>query len=341
MLKKSFIVFLMISFLMISVGIGSVCAEDSPFVGDPEETYYMVTFVSGVDYWSTVFAGFKLAAQDLGVEAKYTGTSEYSINKHVTAFNQVVSMNPAGIATAPITPDAFVEPINQAMEAGIPVVSFASDSPRSKQISFITSDNVQEGYAAADALCEAIGGEGEVAVTENPGQNNHELRIRSFSERIEEEWPDVEVVARYATNQDTSKAYTGVQQMVQAHPNIKAVFSPEASSGMGAAKAANDLDQDIKVMCVDLNNSVLDMIKAGDMFAAIQPDTVTQGYLSMLTLYLAKHELIDPMNDWKVNPEKGPIDIPFIDNGLDVVTQENVEHFYSSKYLEAHDMKPW
>lgn len=340
MFKKNLVLVLVV-LLTLSVAVGSVCAEGSPYVGDEEETYYMVTHDSGVDYWSTVYAGFKQAAKDLGVKVVYTGTSEHNISKEVTVFNQVVAKKPAGIALAAITPDAFIEPINGAIESGVPVVCFASDSPRSKEISYITSDNVQEGQAAADYLAEAIGGEGEVAVTTNPGQNNHELRIKSFIERIETKWPDIKVVAQYATNQDTSKAYTGLQQMVQAHPDLKAVFSPEASSGMGAAQAANDLGTGIKAMCVDLNTSILDMIKAGKMFAAIQPDTVTQGYLSMLSLYLANHNLIDPMNDWEVNPDKGPIDIPFVDNGLDIVTKENAEYFYSDQYLEEHDMKSW
>ena len=73
-------------------------------------------------------------------------------------------------------------------------MTFATDSPQSKRFAFITSDNVQEGYAAADALAKAIGGKGELAATENPGQLNHEIRIRSFKERIAANWPNVKVV---------------------------------------------------------------------------------------------------------------------------------------------------
>lgn len=341
MFKKSLGLTLVISLVALVVFVGGVSAQDSPFVGNEDETYYMITHDSGVEYWVTVFAGFKQAANDLGVNARYTGTPEHDAGKEITVFNQVVSQNPAGIAVAPVSSDPFVDPINSAIESGIPVVSFASDSPRSNQLVYVTSDNVREGQVAADYLAEAIGGKGEVVVTSNPGQNNHEIRIKSFIERIENEWPDIEVVGNIATNQDTSKAYTGLQQTAQAHPNIKAVFSPEASSGMGAAQAANELDTGIKVMCVDLNNSILDMIQDGKMFAAIQPDTVTQGYMSMLSLYLAKHNLIQPMNDWETNPDKYAIDIPVIDNGLDIVTQDNAEYFYSNKYLEKHDMEAW
>lgn len=315
--------------------------EGFEFKGSEDEVYYMVTFVSGVSYWSTVWAGFKQAAADLGVSVQYTGTSEFSASKQRTVFNQVLSKNPAGIAVSPASPDPFEGPINNAIDKGIPVMTFATDVPRSDRIALVTSDNVREGETAADFLAEAIGGEGQVAVMENPGQLNHEIRVNSFKERIDEEWPNVEVAAEYASNHDTTRAYTGLKQIVQSNPGLDAVFSPEASSAMGAARAAKELDQDIKIMNVDLNNSILDMIKNGDILAAIQPNTVQQGYLSLLTLFLAKHELIDPMNDWKNNPDKGPVEIPFVDNGLDIVTQDNVEHFYSGKYLEEHDMGSW
>ena len=161
--------------------------------------------------------------------------------------------------------------INQAIEQGVAVVTMAADSPESNRNAYVTSDNVKEGYAAADAIAKKLGEKGNVAVLENPGQLNHEIRVRSFVERIKTKYPDMKVVARTATNQDTSKSYSAVQTMLQAHPNIKGIFTPEASSGQGAAQAAIDLDQGIQVICCDFNENILDMIQDGKMFAALQP----------------------------------------------------------------------
>ena len=47
---------------------------DSPFVGDPSETYYMCVMVSGVEYWFPVYEMMKEAAHQLGVKSVYTGT---------------------------------------------------------------------------------------------------------------------------------------------------------------------------------------------------------------------------------------------------------------------------
>lgn len=314
--------------------------KPSVFQGSPKEVYYMVAFVTGVEYWVGVYEGFKLAAAQLGVETVYTGTPEYDLNKELAVYAQVVAKNPAGILACPMVPDAFVDPINNAIAKGIPVMTFATDSPQSNRFAFITSDNVKEGYAAADAICKAIGGKGEVAATENPGQLNHEIRIRSFKERIAANWPNVKVVATLATNQNMDKANSGTRTMLQAHPNIRGIFTPEASSGLGVAQAAFEISKgDIKVICSDINESVLDMIQKGEMFGAIQPNVVMQGYMSMMFLYMAKHQLLDPMNGWKESGKPWGISLPFVDNGLDVVNKDNAKYFYTKNYLKARNLK--
>jgi ribose transport system substrate-binding protein len=337
-MRKSILLVLVALFALATV-FGGFAQQKSVFAGSPKEVYYMVCFVTGVEYWVGVYEGFKLAAAQLGVDTVYTGTPEYDLNKELAVYSQVVAKNPAGILACPMVPDAFVDPINNAIDKGIPVMTFATDSPQSKRFAFITSDNVKEGYAAADAICQAIGGKGEVAATENPGQLNHEIRIRSFKERIEKNWPNVKVVATAATNQDMNKAFNATRTMLQAHPNIRGIFTPEASSGLGCAQAALEISRDIKVICSDINESVLDMIQKGDMFGAIQPNVVMQGYMSMMFLYMAKHQLLDPMNGWKEQGKPWGFSLPFVDNGLDVVNKDNAKYFYTKNYLKARNLK--
>jgi ribose transport system substrate-binding protein len=234
----------------------------------------------------------------------------------------------------PMNADAFVGPINRAIDSGVPVVTFAADSPNSIRRVYITSNNVNEGNVAADALCKAIGGEGEIACTENPGQSNHDLYIKSFIARVEAKWPNVKIVARTSTNQDTAKAYQSVLSILQAHPNLKAVITPEAPSAQGAVQAVKEKGGKVKVLTRDLNVSILDSIKAGDVWGAIDPDQGMQGYFGMLALFVSKHsELVDPMSDYK-QKKVNPVQLPFIDNGMNVVTKENANSFYWDKYLK-------
>lgn len=307
---------------------------ESPFKCEPGETYVMNVMVSGVEYWFPVYEMFKQAAHQFGCNTDYTGTPEYDINKQIASFEQALAKQPAGVLLHPMNPDPFVGPINQAIEQGTAVVTFAADSPNSNRISYITSDNAREGAAAARQIATALGGKGQYAVLENPGQDNHDRRVAAFIDEMTKNHPDMKLVGRASTGQDPNKAYQAVLSLAQANPELGAVFMPEASSAMGAAQAAKEVGTGLKVMSVDVNASVLDMIQAGDMFGAINPNQGAQGYYGFLMLWLAKHpQLIDPMNDYEA-AGFNPMSIPVLDNGFSVITKDNAANFYWDKYLK-------
>ena len=117
------------------------------------------------------------------------------------------------------------------------------------------------------------------------------------------------------------------------------IFMPEANSALGAAQAKVETKKNIKVMCCDVNAKILDMIKSGDVFGAINPNQGMQGYMGMMMLFLAKNPgLIDPMNDAKRNGTN-PMAVPFLDNGLAVVSKANADDFYWDKYLARRGTK--
>src|SRR5512143_1246933 len=112
-------------------------ARDAKFQGSSDETYYMCVFVSGVDYWFSVYETMKDAGRQLGVKTVYSGTPEYDVNKQLAVFEQIIAKKPKGIFLSPMNSDAFVDPINRAVAQGIAVVTFASDSPNSLRQAYI------------------------------------------------------------------------------------------------------------------------------------------------------------------------------------------------------------
>jgi ribose transport system substrate-binding protein len=318
---------------------GTAAANESPFKCKPGEKYVMNVMVSGVEYWFPVYEMFKQAGQQMGCETAYTGTPEYDVNKQIASFDQALAQNPAGILVHPMNSDPFIEPINRAIDQGTAIVTFAADSPLSKRISFITSDNTREGTYAADAIAKKLGEKGEYAVLENPGQDNHDKRISAFIARMEEKYPNMKLVGRAASNQDPAKAYQGLMSIIQANPNLNAVFMPEANSAIGAAQASKESGGKVLVMCADVNANILDMIKAGEVFGSINPNQGMQGYMGFMLLWLAKHpELIDPMNDAKRSGFNA-MSVPVVDNGLSIVTADNADDFYWDKYLKRRGTK--
>lgn len=315
----------------------SGATESGGLKGSSDELYLMNVFVSGVEYWFPVYAGMKDAAKYLGVSCAYGGTTEYDAQKQVDSFYADMAKNPAGIIVSPIEEAAFAAPIDAAVDQGISVVTFASDSPDSRRCAYVTSDNVNEGSIAAKTICEAMGGSGSVMVLRNPSQSNHNTRCDAFIAYVEENYPNIKVVADVATNQNEQAGYDAVMSTYQKYPDLGGVFSPEGVSIVGAATAAKELKAtgaDIKCMCVDTNDTLLGMLKDGDMFGLICPDQYMQGWLSMLACFTDAHpELVNPMNERKATGEN-VLDVT-IDNGLTIVTAETADYYYCADYATS------
>ena len=146
-------------------------------------------------------------------------------------------------------------------------------------------------------------------------------------------------MGRAASNQDPNKAFQARLSLAQANPNLGALFMPDANSALGAAQAKVETKKNINVLCCEVNAKILDMIKSGEVFGSVNPNQGVQGYMGMMMLFLAKNaQLIDPMNDAKRNGAN-PMAVPFLDNGLSVVSKANADDFYWDKYLARRGTK--
>ena len=310
--------------LLAIVGIAASFAQKSPLAGDKKETYYMITFLSGAEYWQGCFLGFQEAADQLGVTVKYTGTPEYDITKAVTVFDQVVAMKPAGIALACMNPEPFIEPINKAIKAGIKVVTFDTDSPNSNRGTYVSTDNYSAGVSAGKWAAQKIGGKGAVIYTLRPGQLNLEQRLAGFKAALEK-YPDIKIVAKANGEGDTAKAATVVGQMLQAHPETNFMFCANGIEMIGAANAVKEANKKIPVLGFDMDNAILDQIKGDVAWATIAQDTWSMGFWSLMSMYTWKHSLLSPMTAWKSG---GFAPLPqYIQTGVALVTKQNTQEF--------------
>jgi ribose transport system substrate-binding protein len=305
-------------------------SAQSKFQCEPGETFVMNVMVSAHPYWVPVYQGFKQAAAAMGCETVFSGTPDYDITKQIASFEQDLVKKPSGVLLHPMQSDPFIEPINAAIDSGIQVVTFAADSPKSKRTAYITSDNLAEAKFAAEEIVKQVGDSAEYAVLENPGQSNHDLRVTALIAYMEKNYPKMKLVGRQASNQDSNAAYKATASMLQANPNLAAMWIPEAGSAEGAVTAVLEAKAKVLIMHADV-------IKAGNIHMSLNPNQGVQGFMGFMATFLAtRPELFDPFNDYKVSGYN-PMQIPFVDNGFAVITKENADSFDLNKYMEGRD----
>src|SRR6478736_788451 len=146
-------------------------------------------------FWQIVFSGARKAGKDLNVTVPELGAqSESDINGQISILENAVSGKPAAIVIAPTEFKALGKPIDEAAKS-VKIIGIDSAADSKSFTSFLTTDNVQGGRVAADALAAAIAEkygkpEGEVAlITSLPGVGSLEQRREGFLDQLKTKHP--------------------------------------------------------------------------------------------------------------------------------------------------------
>ncbi len=175
--------------------------------------------------------------------------------------------------------DSIVPAINSAIDAGIAVYTFNSDTSReSKRIAFHGQDLYAAGGVAAQTLVDMIGGQGKVAIiTGLFSVNGHELR-RQGGVEVFNRYDDITIVGEVESRDSNDEAYAQTKDFLTAHPDLKGIYVTAAGQ-IGAAKALKEmgLTETVSIVCFDYMDEVITAIYDGSIDATIGQDPYGQG----------------------------------------------------------------
>ncbi|MFQ5858744.1 MAG: sugar-binding protein [Anaerolineae bacterium] len=158
------------------------------------------------------------------VEILYTGSVASDMAEQARVMADAVTAGVDAIGVSCNDPTGCVDAINDAINQGIPVMTWDSDSPDSDRFTYLGVDNYEGGKAAADLLVKYMGEEGKVALlTGVPGAFNLEERIRGFKDGVAD-YPGIEIVTTVACNDDINLGVQLVEETMQAYPDLDGWF---------------------------------------------------------------------------------------------------------------------
>lgn len=274
-------------------------------------------------FYITMNKGAQAAAEALGITVDFQGAPNFNPVEQIPVLDAVIASAPSAILIAPTDKVQLIEPLRKAVDAGIPVVTvdtFIDDGSYQDgagdgdfPMSYIASDNVAGGRIAARAMCEAIGNQGAVYVSNvSPGISTTDQREEGFKAGIAEICPDVQVLETQYNDNDSATAASQFQAVLASTPNVAGVFGANLFSALGAANGVEGADKsgDVTVIAFDAPQSIVDQIKSGlvDMTIAQHPFEI--GYYGVITAYA--HITGNPVP-------------PSIGTGYTVMTADNVD----------------
>src|SRR5919198_3647356 len=127
------------------------------------------------------FVPTKYGAEDacklLGCSYQWTGSENRNVNEMLNAFNTAVTGGADGIAVALVDLKAFNTPVEAALKAKIPVVSYNADAPTNARLAYIGQDLFLSGQEMGQRIAQLVPS-GDVALfIATPGSANIQPRI--------------------------------------------------------------------------------------------------------------------------------------------------------------------
>ena len=321
---KKKVLALLLLVLVVSVFLAGCNSSEEKAAGTEvreEEFYSMVVFTKGAEYFNWCYAGMKDAAKTVGdhIKVELQGPAEWDASLEARAVEQVIAKKPNGILVAAADEATLIPAINKAIDSGIPVIGFDSDSPDSKRISYVGTNNYDFGAVGAKAMAEYLSGKGEVAICLVPGTVAQEERAQGFKDYLAQHTPGVKVVTELNDEGDVAKTETLCTALLQSNPNIKGIFSTHGYGAPGAAAAVRTLNMQDKVAIIgsDYGTAVIELILNGEVDGTVIDDPYLIGYQAMMLAYAAAH----PTDVPSTNAPFGHVP-PLIYGGCSLLTQD-------------------
>lgn len=205
-------------------------------------------------------------------------------NKQSELIDSCVAQGAVAIVLDNAGADASVAAIQKAKDAGIP--TFLIDREITQEgvaVSQIVSNNYQGATVLAEEFARLMGEEGEyIELTGKDTDTNAHVRSQGYHDVLDA-IPGMKMVAQQTANWSQTEAFSVMESLIQANPNIKGVICGNDTMALGAQAALNAAGlTDVIVVGFDGSDDVNASIMSGEIDAgALQPvaDLATQAVI--------------------------------------------------------------
>jgi ribose transport system substrate-binding protein len=266
--------------------------------------------------------GAERQAKEYGnVDILWNGPTTADQLKQKEILESFITQKVDGIAISSLNGDFLTETINKAIDAGIPVVTWDSDAPKSKRYAFYGVDDFAGGRILGEQAIQLLGGKGKVAIITSMGATNLQRRLDGMKEALAKA-PGIQIVEVFDIKEDTVRCAELIATGTNRYPDLAAwlstggwpVFTRNASAAIDPAKT--------KLIAFDTIQPALDLLREGKVAVLLGQKYFGWGSEPVKLLYDIKHGKMPPAT--------------IIDSGADLVTRENLDDYIAKwKKMES------
>jgi ribose transport system substrate-binding protein len=261
--------------------------------------------------------GAERQAKEFGnVDILWNAPADADQLKQKEILESAITQKVDGIAISALNGDFLTDTINKAIDAGIPVVTWDSDAPKSKRYAFYGVDDFASGKIMGEETIRLLDGKGKVAIITSVGATNLQRRLDGVREALAKA-PGIQIVEVFDIKEDVVRCAELIATGTKRYPDLGAwvsvggwpVFTRNATAAIDPSKT--------KVISFDTIQPALDLLREGRVTVLLGQKYFGWGSESVKLLYDIKHGKMPSQQ--------------VIDSGVDVVTKDNVDD-YATKW---------
>jgi ribose transport system substrate-binding protein len=295
------------------------------------EIYVLVTANTRIAYWQEAVQGLQAAAREMGVRAEMAGPETYDPKAEKEELLRVVhrQIPPAGILVSAADPELMRDAIDAGIAAGIPVITIDADSPKSKRLTFVGTNNYQVGQMGGELLAKELNGKGTVVMYSIPSQENLAERFEGYK-RVLARYPGIRILQVIDIAGDPSKAFDATKALIEKGASVPDAFV--CLEALSCREVADVLDRGgVKgkvVIAMDTSEDTMTWMQKGMIRATIAQKPYTMAYFGTRLLDHLHHDK-PPSLDASAHGGRSMMPV-FIDTGATLVDSSNLKSFLPS-----------
>ena len=259
--------------------------------GDKKITIGFSVSTQNNPFFVTMANSVKAAADKAGVNVKIVD-AQNDPAKQSNDIADLLQGNISVLIVNPVDSAAISNSVLAANKAKIPVITIDRSADKGEVAAHIASNNVKGGEMAAEYIVSKLGEGTPVAELEGiPGASATRERGQGFHNIADSK---LKVLAKQNADFDRSKGLTVAENILQADPDVKAIFSQNDEMALGAVSAAKAANKQIFIIGFDGTDDGIKAVNDGSMAATIAQQPDKMGEIGVETaIKLAKGENVE------------------------------------------------
>ncbi|MCM2972378.1 D-ribose ABC transporter substrate-binding protein [Larsenimonas suaedae] len=188
--------------------------------------------------------GAKDKAQELGYET-LSASHDGDVNKQNQLIETAIARKAKAVVLDNADSEASVGSLKRLKAAGIPAFLYDREiNQTGVVVTQIVSNNFQGAQLAGEKFAELMGEGGKYVELLGPeSDTNAQVRSAGFHD-ILDNFPEFEMVAQQSANWSQTEAFSRVESILQANPDIKGIITGNDSMALGAEAALQSAGRD-------------------------------------------------------------------------------------------------